>query len=104
MSSASELTRSARAPWSHNLQFHRWLLDRMPVPCDRALDAGCGEGPFTPKLAARANHVIGIDRSPEVIAIARLNAARDNITYLAGDFLTYPLPLEDFDFIAAVAV
>jgi SAM-dependent methyltransferase len=76
----------------------------MPVPCGRALDAGCGEGPLTPKLAERARHVIGIDKSAEMIAIARQNAARDNITYLAGDLMTYPLPYEDFDFIAAVAV
>ena len=104
MSSASERAPSARVPWNHNLQFHRWLLDRMPVPCERALDVGCGEGPLTPKLASRAAHVVGIDVSPEVIAIARHDAARDNITYLAGDLLTCSLPLQSFDFIAAVAV
>jgi len=104
MSSASVRAPRARTPWSHNLHFHRWLLDRVPVPCENALDAGCGEGPLTPKLAARAGHVVGIDRSPEIIAMARQNATRDNITYVAGDLLTHPLPLEDFDFIAAVAV
>jgi len=104
MSSVSERAPSDRVPWNHNLQFHRWLLDRMPVPCERALDAGCGEGPLTPKLASRAAHVIGIDVSPEVIGIARHDAARGNITYVAGDLLTYPLPLQSFDFIAAVAM
>lgn len=104
MSWASEGVPSVRVPWNHNLHFHRWVLDRMSVPCERALDAGCGEGQLTPKLAARAAHVIGIDVSPEVTAIARHDAARDNITYVTGDLLTYPLPLQSFDFIAAVAV
>ena len=104
MSSASERTPSNRIPWNHNLQFHHWLLDRMPVPCECALDAGCGEGPLTPKLASRAAQVIGIDVSPEVIGIARHDAARGNITYVAGDLLTYPLRLQGFDFIGAVAM
>lgn len=104
MSSASERARNVQAPWSHNLHFHRWLLNQMPAPCERALDAGCGEGPLAPKLAARAEHVIGIDKSPEMIAIARRTAQRDNITYVSGDLMTYPLAPESFDFIAAVAV
>jgi hypothetical protein len=36
-----------------------------------------------------------------MIAIARHNGAPENVTYVAGDLLTYPLPTESFDFIAA---
>jgi SAM-dependent methyltransferase len=91
-------------PWNHNLQFHRWILENMPAPCRSALDVGCGDGVLTPKLAARAQRVTAIDVSREMIAIARHNGAPENVTYVAGDLLTYPLPTESFDFIAAVAV
>jgi 2-polyprenyl-3-methyl-5-hydroxy-6-metoxy-1,4-benzoquinol methylase len=95
---------SRSTPWNHNLQFHRWILDNMPTPCHSALDVGCGDGVLTPKLAARAQHVTAIDVSGAMIAIARQNGAPENVTYVEGDLLTYPLPTERFDFIAAVAV
>lgn len=76
----------------------------MPVPCHNALDVGCGDGVLIPKLAARAQHVTAIDASPEMIAIARQNSSAENVSYIAGDVLTYPLPIESFDFIAGVAV
>ncbi len=93
-----------RGPWNHNLHFHPWLLRVMPAPCDHALDVGCGDGILTTKFAHVARQVTGIDVSPEMIAIARENAAAENITYIAGDLLTHPFPTEEFDFIAAVAV
>lgn len=103
MSSASERVKAA-ARWNHNVQFHDWLLRHMPVPCENALDVGCGEGALTPKLASRAGHATGIDLSQEMIAIARRSAARDNITYVVGDVLSAALPQAHFDFIAAAAV
>ena len=76
----------------------------MPLPCHSALDAGCGDGVLTPKLAAKARRVTAIDISPQMIAMAQENSSPENVTYIAGDLLTYPLPRESFDFIAAVAV
>ena len=103
MSSASART-SRRSPWNHNLQFHPWVLARVPVPCEHALDVGCGDGVLTPKLAALAMHATGIDISSAMFELARAQNGRDNIEYIAGDVLSYPLRAEGFDFIAAVAV
>ena len=103
MSSASART-SQRSPWNHNLQFHPWVLAKVPVPCEHALDVGCGDGVLTPKLAARSTHATGIDISSAMIDLARAKNGRDNIEYVAGDVLSYPLRAEGFDFIAAVAV
>ncbi len=76
----------------------------MLSPCDRALDVGCGDGVLTQKLAPRAQHVTGIDSSPEMIALARRDVSAENVDFIEGDFLSTPLPVESFDFIVAVAV
>ena len=65
---------------------------------------GCGDGVLTAKLAARAEHVIGIDVSPQMIALARENVPASNVTFVEGDVLDHPLASGSFDFIAAVAV
>ena len=45
------------------------LLD--PKPGERILDLGCGTGHLTGKIAEARAHVVGVDRSPEMIAQAR---------------------------------
>jgi trans-aconitate methyltransferase len=42
-----------------------------PQAGERILDLGCGDGALTAQLAARAGTVVGIDRSPELLAAAR---------------------------------
>jgi len=76
----------------------------MPHACESALDVGCGDGVLTTKLATRSIHATGIDISPEMIATARRQAARRNITYVTGDVLSSSLPADGFDFVAVVAV
>ena len=102
MSSASVPTET-ETRWNHNLQFHAWILRQMPHACESALDVGCGDGVLTTKLASRSTHATGIDISPEMIATARREAARGNITYVTGDVLSSPLPADGFDFVAVVA-
>jgi SAM-dependent methyltransferase len=45
------------------------LLDAKPG--ERILDLGCGTGHLTARIAAAGAHVVGIDRSPEMIRQAR---------------------------------
>jgi len=50
----------------------RGLLDLLaPQPGDRILDLGCGTGQLTSEIAAMGAQVLGVDRSPEMIAEAR---------------------------------
>jgi len=92
-------------PWHHSVHYHRLLLERMPVPCDEALDVGCGDGILAVKLAARARHVTGIDRSREMITKARQRVGHlRNVTLVEDDLLADTLPKNRFDFIVAVAV
>lgn len=45
------------------------------------LDAGCGDGYGSALLAEEARTVLGVDRSPEAIALARSRYRRDNLRY-----------------------
>lgn len=48
------------------------LIDLLaPQPGETILDLGCGDGGMTEKLAASGAHVIGVDASPDMIALAR---------------------------------
>jgi ubiquinone/menaquinone biosynthesis C-methylase UbiE len=52
----------------------RALLERLLAPyatARRALEVGCGTGHFTRWLAGRLPHVVGLDRSPAMLAEAR---------------------------------
>lgn len=50
-------------------------------PTDRLLDLCCGNGVFTRHLAKDVNHVVGVDFSKELIAIAEARHNRENISY-----------------------
>jgi SAM-dependent methyltransferase len=66
------------------------------------LDACCGQGYYSRKLAARGARVTGIDLSPRLIAKARAHDPEGAIDYRLGD-LSRPIPeLEGrFDVIAS---
>jgi SAM-dependent methyltransferase len=95
--------------WNHNFHYHDLLLSAAPLPCRAALDIGCGDGTLIGKLARRAERVIGIDTSAEMIerASSELKANRavsgDVATLIYGDFLAHPFADEHFDFITCVA-
>jgi trans-aconitate 2-methyltransferase len=44
-----------------------------PQPGERILDLGCGTGHLTDLIAASGAHVVGIDSSPSMVAMARQN-------------------------------
>ncbi len=65
------------------------ILDAVGVrvaPSDRVLDIGCGVGRLTRVLGARADHVVGLDISSEMLVRAReLNPELENVTWVHGD-------------------
>lgn len=78
----------------------RWgasVIDRLPLAGDeRVLDAGCGSGRVTERLADRLprGQVVALDSSPSMIEEARRRLARfgDRVDYVVAD-LGRPLPL-----------
>lgn len=77
-----------------------------PQPGERILDAGCGTGPLTARIAEAAgpDGILGIDHSSDMIAQAR--AAFPQLRFAAADLTTFRLdagaPLFDAVFSNAV--
>jgi SAM-dependent methyltransferase len=82
----------------------RWLLCHLPERCGDILEIGCGTGEATRFAAARADRVVALDFSPEMVRIAReRSAAHPNIGYHAADALTWQYPQERFDAVISIA-
>jgi SAM-dependent methyltransferase len=80
------------------------LLNLLPARIERALDLGSGSGILVRRLAARADHVTGIDLSPRMVALARASSAgTTNIDWRIGDFMADDLPAGGFDAVCSVA-
>ena len=80
--------------------FTEWLRQTIPSH-PRVLDVGCGDGLYTLHMSALAEHITGIDFSPEMIALAHRNqqsAAIENVTFHVGTTSTDHLPFADQQF------
>ena len=98
------LARHDTDAWSHNGHYHGFLLHQLPVPCEAALEIGCGTGGLARQLAARAGNVLALDLSPAMIQIAQARSAGcANIDYRVADVLSWDWPAEHFDGIVSVA-
>ena len=84
--------------------YHNYLLNQLPPSCKNILDVGCGLGDFTRLLATRAERVVAVDLSPEMIRLAReLSAQCPEIEYVLGDFMLLDFPRESFDCVVSLA-
>jgi ubiquinone/menaquinone biosynthesis C-methylase UbiE len=89
--------------WDHNAQYHKYLLDQIPEQCRRILEIGCGTGEFSRLLARRAESVLAIDLSTQMIRHAQARSKLyPNITFVESDATTYELPDNQFDCIATL--
>jgi len=93
------------AGWDHNSHYHGYLLSRLPARCGAALEIGCGTGAFARLLARRADRVVAVDLSPEMIRVAR-ERSRDcpNIDFRVADVTDWAWPVGQFDCIATIAM
>ena len=78
-----------------------WLVAALdPAATDRALDVGTGGGHAALALAPAVGSVVGIDPTPEMLAVAtRLAAERGiaNVTFARGEAGALPFPDATFD-------
>ncbi len=89
--------------WNHNAHYHRFLINQIPVRCQNILEIGCGTGGFSRLLAERAEKVLAIDLSPQMIRLARTRSKLySNIDFIEGDVMTHQLPDNQFDCIATL--
>lgn len=65
-----------------------------PQPGERILDIGCGTGHLSRKIADAGAHVIGIDRSEEMIGVARSTyESSPNLEFFLADATDFSFPL-----------
>jgi ubiquinone/menaquinone biosynthesis C-methylase UbiE len=92
--------------WNHNVHYQPVILGAVPPGCAQALDVGCGDGLLACLLAERCREVTGIDRDERMITLARARAQEHDsslghASFVAADFLAYPLADESYDFVCA---
>jgi demethylmenaquinone methyltransferase/2-methoxy-6-polyprenyl-1,4-benzoquinol methylase len=61
-------------------------------PGTRVLDLACGTGDLALLLADRGAHVVGLDLTPRMIALARRRPGAGAVRWLVGDMAALPLP------------
>lgn len=91
-----------RDVWNHNIHYYDLALNAAPPTARAALDVGTGDGLLAIRLAEKIPEVVGIDSDDAIIARARASTPAD-ITWIAGDVLTYNLPEAHYDLVVAVA-
>ena len=90
--------------WNHNSHYHRFLLRHVPQPCLQALEVGCGSGAFARLLATRAEQVLALDVSPQMIRLAQERSQQYlHITFQVADALSWEFPSNHFDCIVSIA-
>lgn len=90
--------------WDHNNHYHRFLLRQIPPHCRNALEIGCGTGAFARFLARKAEYVLALDLSPQMIFLARERSKQHvNIDYQVADVLSMEFAPEQFDCIVSIA-
>lgn len=90
--------------WTHNNHYHDFLLRHVPDKCANALEIGCGTGAFARLLARRAESVVALDLSTEMIRVARDRSADfSNVDFQVADAEAWDFPMEKFDCITSVA-
>jgi SAM-dependent methyltransferase len=67
-----------------DVPFYTALLERS----DHVLELGCGTGRLTRKLAKSCQHITGIDRSVDMLQIAKMKPLK-NVTYALMDMLDF---------------
>ncbi len=93
-----------RESWTPNNHYHEFLLRHVPGECHNALEVGCGTGAFARRLAERAEHVVAIDLSPQMIRVARSHSPdNSNVQFEVADIEEYELPVAHFDCIVTIA-
>jgi ubiquinone/menaquinone biosynthesis C-methylase UbiE len=81
------------------------MLDRLivlgqPAPDERWLEAACGPGIISRRLARHVREVVGVDMTPAMIEVARRDTARagiGNATFAVGDATGLEFPDASFD-------
>ncbi len=80
----------------------RDLIAALPdAPAPQCLDLACGTGDIAFLLAEKyqAGHIIGLDLTEDMLALARTRNTFSNVTFLKGDMGQLEIPVESIDIV-----
>jgi ubiquinone/menaquinone biosynthesis C-methylase UbiE len=93
----------------HGRYVHRYEREAVmslaaPAPGMSVADIGCGTGLYTDELCQAGAKVVGVDISPEMLAIAAARTARhgDAVSFLQGDAAALPFADASFDMVTSI--
>ena len=90
--------------WDKIAKRHTQILADKIQPGDSILDAGCGWGRLLDLLPESPSYYLGIDLSPDFIALARLERSNDDTMFIAGNLEEVLISLPDKRFNWAVCI
>lgn len=82
----------------------RYIFAEQLARGKHVLDAACGAGYGSHRLAQLAEKVTGIDSSPDAVAYARANYGANNLAYTVGDVMALPFSDAAFDLVVAFEI
>ena len=89
--------------WDHSAHYRPLLLRELPPRCERVLEVGCGAGELAAVLAGRGARVDAVDRSAEMVALARARVPA-GVRVTQADVLDLALPPGGYDAVVGSAV
>lgn len=95
------LSRFYDIDWRHAADAYLPFLHRLlgPTGGKHVLDLGCGTGLVALELAERGHRIVGIDRSPAMIDVAKAKAAdRPDVVFRVGDIRRFDVE-DTFDMV-----
>lgn len=91
-------------PFDHNDHYHRLILRQLPRDARTALDVGCGTGRFARQLAHLGLEVDAVDRSEDVVSVARaVSGGAGGPQFRRADLAEVELPQGHYDVITCLA-
>jgi len=101
----TRISRAGRSILTLNRDREYAALKRMLElkPTDTVLDAGCGDGFWTSRIAKYCGHVTGLEPDQRTIGVAQALYSRSNVTYMCGVGESLPFGNGAFDKVLSVS-
>jgi ubiquinone/menaquinone biosynthesis C-methylase UbiE len=80
------------------------MLTNFVEPTSNLLELGCGTGYFTKEIVKTKAHVVAIDISPELLAIAKKNVTEPNVSFCEENAYNMTFKEDQFDYVIGSSV
>ena len=75
-----------------------------PLPTDKILEIGCGDGEFSRRIVSLKSSIIATDITPAVITRAKKNSHPKNIKFILENAENFKFKTDSFDIVCGVSI